>query len=153
MRRAYIIKSRVKKTDGLLLVQSYSPALFAQGVIPGPDLLLKRQRGDLKTSELQRAWEKVTEAEESETSLSDWPRCMQLPCRWCSITNGKEWKRPLKAFMSNGTSLTEIYDRCIKQGEDMTCLRCRQMHTKKVEPNSTTILCDGCENMLQKSMF
>ena len=135
------------------MVQSYSPALFAQGVIPGPDLLLKRQRGELKTSELQKAWQKTTEDAETDTSLSDWPRSMQLPCRWCSINNGEECKRPLKAFMSNGTSLTEIYDRCIKQGEDMTCLRCRQMHTKKVEANTTTILCDGCENMLHKSMF
>ena len=38
MRRAYIIKSRVRDASELLVVQPYSPALFMQGDLPGPDL-------------------------------------------------------------------------------------------------------------------
>ena len=34
MQRAYIIKSRVRDTSGLVLVQPYSPALFRQGATP-----------------------------------------------------------------------------------------------------------------------
>ena len=41
MLRAYIIKSRVRETQKLLLAQPYSPALFRQGTLPGPSLLME----------------------------------------------------------------------------------------------------------------
>ena len=41
MLRAYIIKSRVRETEKLLLAQPYSPALFTQGTLPGPALLME----------------------------------------------------------------------------------------------------------------
>ena len=40
MLRAYIIRSRVKECDNILLAQPYSPHLFRQGLLPGPKLLL-----------------------------------------------------------------------------------------------------------------
>ena len=43
--RAYIIRSRVKAADNILLVQPYSPQLFRQPKAPGPILLLARQQG------------------------------------------------------------------------------------------------------------
>ena len=43
--RAYIIRSRVKAADDILLVQPYSPQLFRQPKAPGPTLLLARQQG------------------------------------------------------------------------------------------------------------
>ena len=39
--RGYIIKSRVKRAEHLLLAQPYSPNLFRQGDMPGPTLLMK----------------------------------------------------------------------------------------------------------------
>ena len=45
MLRAYIIRSRVKAADDILLVQPYSPHLFRQKKAPGPRLLLARQQG------------------------------------------------------------------------------------------------------------
>ena len=39
--KSYIIKSRVKQNENLLITQPYSPHLFRQGVLPGPDLLHK----------------------------------------------------------------------------------------------------------------
>ena len=47
MLRAYIIRSRVRSTDDILLVQPYSPQLFRQVKLPGPALLLARQSGAL----------------------------------------------------------------------------------------------------------
>ena len=41
MLRAYVINSRITDASKLALVQPYSPALFSQGTLPGPDLLLK----------------------------------------------------------------------------------------------------------------
>ena len=40
MLRAYIIRSRVKQADKIILAQPYSPQLFRQGLLPGPQLLL-----------------------------------------------------------------------------------------------------------------
>ena len=40
MLRAYIIKSRVREAENMLIVQAYSPHLFRQGMLPGPQLLL-----------------------------------------------------------------------------------------------------------------
>ena len=40
MLRAYIIKSRVKEAQDMLIVQPYSPHLFRQCMLPGPQLLL-----------------------------------------------------------------------------------------------------------------
>ena len=38
--KGYIIKSRIREADKILLAQAYSPHLFRQGVLPGPGLLL-----------------------------------------------------------------------------------------------------------------
>ena len=43
--RAYIIRSRVKRADDMLIVQPYNPNLFRQPDLPGPTLLLARQQG------------------------------------------------------------------------------------------------------------
>ena len=40
MLECYIIKSRVRDAEKLLLAQPYSPHLFRQGTLPGPQLLL-----------------------------------------------------------------------------------------------------------------
>eukprot|EP00973_Karenia_brevis_P047438 6586387-Karenia_brevis.AAC.1 len=46
MLKGYIIKSRVRDAENLLLAQPYSPHLFRQGTLLGPqllqDVLLKR---------------------------------------------------------------------------------------------------------------
>ena len=43
--RAYIIRSRVKRADDMLIIQPYNPNLFRQPDLPGPTLLLARQQG------------------------------------------------------------------------------------------------------------
>ena len=40
MLRAYIIRSRVRLAENVLIAQPYSPQLFRQGVLPGPQLLM-----------------------------------------------------------------------------------------------------------------
>ena len=40
MLRAYIIRSRVKQADKIMLAQPYSPHLFRQDLLPEPQLLL-----------------------------------------------------------------------------------------------------------------
>ena len=63
MLRAYIIRSRIRSANELLIIQPYNPALFAQGTLPGPSLLLQAQKGELDEQALRKAWIK---------SLKDW---------------------------------------------------------------------------------
>ena len=57
--QAYIIKSRVREADGLLLVQPYSPDLFRLGDLPGPRLLMEALRGKATPQELKKEWKAV----------------------------------------------------------------------------------------------
>jgi len=57
--QAYIIKSRVRESDGLLLVQPYSPDLFRLGDLPGPRLLMEALRGKATPQELKKEWKAV----------------------------------------------------------------------------------------------
>jgi hypothetical protein len=53
---AYMSLSRVSHIDDTYITQPYSPLLFSQGDLPGPELLLKFQRGDLDVDDLEAAW-------------------------------------------------------------------------------------------------
>ena len=65
MLKAYIIKSRIREANKILLAQPYSPHLFRQGVLPGPGLLLDVLLNKKTTSDAKAAWRKH-EKEKSE---------------------------------------------------------------------------------------
>ena len=68
--RGYIIKSRVRVTDNLLLAKPYNPMLFRQGPPPGPKWLLEVLRG-MPRKEALRQWTQEEEAEEMEADARD----------------------------------------------------------------------------------
>ena len=125
MLRACIIKSRVRDVANLLIVQPYSPVLFRQGVLPGPDLLLRRQRGDLSVKELKKLWKDHEESQDVTDQRKDWPWSMLLPCRTCSIHGGKEILKPLDSFGSRSRSRKELWEDLFNQGQDLNCMTCR----------------------------
>ena len=69
MLRAYIIRSRIRLTERFLLIQPYSPMLFAQGTLPGPSLLLKAQKQELDEDQLREAWANVANKEAEQKKL------------------------------------------------------------------------------------
>ncbi len=62
MLKAYIIKSRVRLAGKLLLVQAYSPHLFRQGNLPGPQLLLDVLLGTTTAADARNTWKKLEKA-------------------------------------------------------------------------------------------
>ena len=54
--RAYIVMSRVQDVSDILLAQPYSPQLFRQGVLPGPDLLQKVLKDEITIEVAKRLW-------------------------------------------------------------------------------------------------
>ena len=64
MLRAYIISSRAREHEKILLVQPYSPELFRQSTLPGPDLLMRLLLKDFPDSaETKEAWKAVEQRE------------------------------------------------------------------------------------------
>ena len=96
MLKAYIIKSRVRETENLLLVQPYSPHLFKQGVLPGPQLLLDVLLGKKSESDAKAEWKKLErEKKGSKGKSENWLLAQSIPCRRCtdqSKDRNESWK-------------------------------------------------------------
>ena len=153
MLRAYIIKSRVRSVDQLLLIQPYNPMLFAQGTLPGPSLLLQTMKGELDEQGLREAWKLVEDKDASDQKKrQNWPWTMPLPCRGCSANNGKvEVRKPLKAFVAH-----KSYDNAwtlIAQGADLLCFKCDYHQRGKPTDRVRSIMCDSCGNVLAVNHF
>ena len=152
MLRAYIIRSRVRAVDQLLLVQPYSPMLFAQGTLPGPALLLQAQKGELDEKALRTAWKNVDAKEaEGKKRQETWPWSMPLPCRNCTLQKGKEVRRPLKAYVAIKTLINAWS--AIARGADLICFKCQQQLFDKKKERIVSIMCDRCENVLAATHF
>ena len=77
--KAYIGISRSTSADGLLLAQPFAPMLFRQGLLPGPTLQLRFQRGELNEDQLEKEWEKVTSRKRHSMAFKD----VRWPCGRC----------------------------------------------------------------------
>ena len=95
MLRAYVIMSRVREVENMLIVQPCSPRLFRQGMLRGPRLLLDVLTKKLATtSRVKAAWkEEGRKAAKEKDDRVDWFSSMRLPCRICAdeqTAKGKE---------------------------------------------------------------
>jgi hypothetical protein len=151
--RAYIIKSRVRDTAGLGIVQPYSPALFRQGALPGPALLLRRQRGEISGQELKKAWKQIEKNKLEDDKRKDWPWSMELPCRGCTQKDGaKEISRPLTDFAPRAYSRRQLMEEVYAKGEDLLCFKCLR-HICDDHRTKASIPCDGCHELRPRRMF
>ena len=141
--KAYIIKSRVREADKLLLAQPYSPQLFRQGLLPGPQLLLDVLTGNKSEAEAKAAWKKWQKENKDSTPNGSWLSVLELPCRRCTDNNplGTE---VLKAVSGFGTDVLprDVWQNVVSRGQDLICWACR----RDVGDASTQnfICCEGC---------
>ena len=162
--RSYIIRSRVKQNEALLITQPYSPHLFRQGVLPGPDLLQKVLTRRMKPEDAKQAWKQVEqESEEKESGkktaankkTTNPDKKIRAPCRQCSrdararaddINDKTEVWRPLSAFefISEGHAKDRLWQDTFALGQDLLCAGCRP-HTRGRA--GKLILCDQCEDL------
>ena len=122
--RGYIIKSRIRRAENLLLANPYSPWLFGLGAPAGPNYLLRALRGEPRT-ELLKLWkaeEKQAaadkEAEQMNGMESKWPLSMKLECR-----SGTRLRR-ITAFTTYRRN-EAIWNTCIARGAELACMNCR----------------------------
>ena len=158
--RAYIIKSRIRNADNLLLAQPYCPQLFHQGVQPGPHLLLRVLQQDLTPKEAKDEWKKV-EAKEKATQAENkknWMHKIEIPCRGCTDKNaGVEIRRPISLFtVLPKDKPGEIWSEVMSQGQDACCLRCKFAlfpEGGKRDKVVNAVGCERCQEMRPPEMF
>ena len=94
--KAYVGKSRTREADHSLFVQPYSPHLFRQGELPGPNILMDVLRRKITTVEAKQAWKKVVKTKKEKSLMNSekkWLDIMPLPCRNCSNDDDQAtWK-------------------------------------------------------------
>ena len=108
-------------------MQPYSPHLFRQGELPGPNILMKFLRRKISTEGAQKEWARV-EAKKKTKSISKvekkWLDIMPLPCRNCSNDEDQATWKPLSAFTGQYRQHKDVWKYLIARGQDLICVRC-----------------------------
>ena len=155
MLKGYIIKSRVREASSLLLARAYSPHLFRQGVLPGPQMLLDALTGCKTYSECKQAWKTLEKEQQKKpkSKVADWMTGQTLPCRRCSdaSADGQEVWKPISSFTTE-TESSKVWRQTIAKGQDLICARCVH-EVREAKETTMTILCDGCGRMRLRSHF
>ena len=81
--------NRVETADSVTIVQPFSPCLFQQNDLPGPNLFLKFWRGQLTPKECVTKWLEENKQKKKSRAV-DWPKKMPLFCRGCSDAIDKD---------------------------------------------------------------
>jgi len=123
----YMCFSRVETIADICVVQPFPPTLFSQGDLPGPELLLKFQKGAVAQEQLEEAWRSRTKKRRA--GKTTWPEDMPLYCRGCSMKQGKDVYRALKDFPDHGAK--HRWDRIVSLGMERFCTACSKERIKK----------------------
>ena len=100
--KGYVINSRIRSAENLMIARPYSPELFRLGPPAGPHYLLQVLRGELTRQQAVKQWdaeEKRREASKGKSQESKWPFCMRLPCRMCSDPTDVSTFKSLEAYV------------------------------------------------------
>ena len=92
--RGYIIKSRIRCTENLIIAGPYSPCLFRMGAPAGPRYLLQTLQGNLTRKEALRQWKKE-EAEQKAAAMQAHLSPMSPKC-YCPLIFGERQGCPTK---------------------------------------------------------
>ena len=166
----YMCLNRVETADSVCVVQPFSPCLFQQNDLPGPNLFLKFWREQLTSQECWAKWMEEN-AKQKKSKSVDWPKKMPLFCRGCSDAIDKDIRKPLDDFPLRSKS--NMFGTLIAEGMERFCKACRmsgrlknleaekpenvtqegEEDTKKTE-DPTFLPCNGeCKGYLSRDCF
>ncbi len=153
MLKAYIIKSRIRLAENLLLVQPYSPHLFRHGLLPGPQLLLDVLSGKISEKQAKSEWKRIQKSKEEKHSSSEaWLLAQTIPCRLGTEKNavGQEVWKPLSSF-STDIRPDDLWLNVVSRGQDAICFTCRS----ELGDESTLqhMCCEACGTVKHKDKF
>lgn len=129
MMTTYVILSRVKKADGLLLTQAFARGIFRLGVAPGPHCLLKllhqRFSSGMSLDEAYGPEQAAAEYHERVASLHmKLTRRKQRGAGYLCFDCNRD--RTPERFGADGKRESEVMEKCVRPGEWLQCQTCRK---------------------------
>ena len=144
---SYVMLSRVRRANGLLLLRAFSPNLFRRGPPPGPYCLMKLLRARLGQNgsepygleEACEEYERLTAEKKVENE-----KRRDIGVQWECFDCQREF--PAAAYGVNGHRTQEEYDYCLAPGHWRRCEACTMAHNILETSNSVqnVCVCDTC---------
>ena len=94
-----------------------SPWKRNMGDLPGPVLLLKFQRGEIKQKDLETEWKKLRPS--TKRNRDRWAEDMPLYCRGCSERWNEDVERKLSEFPQSGKD--QLWETVVALGMERFC--------------------------------
>ena len=120
MLAAYVGLSRVKSKEALLIMQAFSPALFAHGPPPGPHILMRLLRGEVPVEEIDEEFWRL-EREAKWTGAEKDLMHMRWECALCKM-EGRDYQKPMEDFGVRKEA--DFLGRLLPQGAWARCTAC-----------------------------
>ena len=146
----YVILSRVKSANGLLLLRAFCANLFQMGALPGPYCLLKLLRRRFAGSAQDANYSPADAIEEYKMMMAEYEgrRAQQKQhgpayrCGHCTLTF------PAEAFDVNRHDIADLHNMCVGLGSLRVCSACVQ-----IPAGTSTTLCTRCKQQRQPGYF
>ena len=137
----YVILSRVKSANGLLLLRAFCANLFQMGALPGPYCLLKLLRHRFAGSAQNTDYSPADAIEEYRTMMADYTAGRAQRQKFGATYRCKECKHmlPEEAYDVDRHDVADLHTLCIGLGSLRVCAACAQ-----VPPSSSTSQCAKC---------
>ena len=127
---ANVCLSRVKHLSSIVVMQPFSPLLFARGPPAGPDRLLRKLRGDISAVQAIEEWLQDEDDTIAQLPSQSDPMRRQHRCTSCYLRGDKPYMLDVKDFGIAYPS--DFYSKYIAQGCWTRCLRCQSDARMKV---------------------
>ena len=126
---SYVGVSRIKTKSGLLVMQPFSPGLFAHGPPPGPHILMRLLRGELSVSDVDDEFERM-EREKKEAGAERSLLKMLWECKACRLMGEEAYMKPMEDF--GVQSAFHFTHKLLPQGAWARCSRCSRQRKGKL---------------------
>ena len=141
---AYVANSRVKTKEGILIMQPFSPGLFAHGPPPGPHILMRLLRGDIETDGVDAEFDRMRQEARDRSAEKDLMK-MHWQCQACFLEGRADYMKPMLDF--NVRCAADFVNKLLPQGAWTRCSRCiRKLRQEAIEvaKAARTHVCKAC---------
>ena len=153
----YVILSRVKSANGLLLLRAFCPNLFQKGPLPGPSCLLKLLRHRFAASAHDTTFSPQDAIAEYQRLIAQYnagraqhkKHGASWQCGACHL------RFPAAAYDVDEHDVTDLHDMCIGLGHLRMCTACMQVRvpSDSAPTSGAPIPCRRCEHLRAPHYF
>ena len=125
---AYVSLSRAKLADKVFVIEPFSPWLFQHGTPKGPDLLLRKLRGEITAEQAAAKWRGEDDSSSNDGDVDEAgertidPMTQEYRCMQCALQGRQNMKKPAAFGIEDPT---QLYSELIMDGMWTRCLACR----------------------------